>query len=97
MARFLTGFALLLALSGCSGWHVALSEERTPHFRTLAIFTPEEEDKQDLAFALRKRPHRIMAEKTLFQSNGGDFSASLACGHHRQQKWMAGVTLNYAF
>jgi hypothetical protein len=97
MTKLSTGcLTLLLLLTGCgSGWHIARSEERTPHFRTLAVVSPEEEDKQELAFAVRKREKSVMAEKILYDD--GQASAALTTGRHKTYRWMAGISLHYAF
>lgn len=97
MSRLSTAsLTILLLLSGCGGgWNIVRSEERTPHFRTLAVVSPEEADKQDLAFAVRKREKSVMAEKTLYDD--GNLSAAFVGGRHRKQHWMTGFSLNYAF
>ncbi len=97
MVRLCTIFLLLTVLSGCSGWDVSLSQERTSHFRTLATFTHHDDNPDDKAFAmdLRKRDQSVMMEKTFYKD--GDLSASFTGGRHRQQRWMAGLSLNYSF
>jgi hypothetical protein len=95
MRNAFTVCLLCVLLSGCSGWNVSLSDNTNAHFRTLANLTPEQGDKEALAFDIRKRPQSIMAGKTLYQN--GDFSVSANAGRHRQYRWMAGLTFDYAF
>lgn len=93
MGKLSTGLLIFcLLLSGCSGWDVTLSEERNPHFRTLATLTPEQEA---LAFDIRKRDQSVMAEKTFYEE--GPVSASFTAGRHREYRWMSGIVLNYSF
>ena len=97
MVRCFTYLLLLTILSGCSGWDVSLSDEKTPQSRKLATITHFDEDPDDEAFAfdLMKRPKSIMAEKKFYED--GKFSASFAAGHKRQQHWITGINLNYSF
>ncbi len=95
MKKLSTSLAILLTLSGCSGWNFNLSDEKNAHFRTLATVSTQDQDKEDLAFAVRKRDKCVMAEKTFYED--GAFSASFTGGRHREHKWMSGISLNYAF
>lgn len=97
MGKLLTGCCLCALLTGCSGWNVTLSEERTNHFRTLATLShfDQNTEKEALAFDIRKRDHSIMAEKTLAQE--GPLRASFIAGRHKDYRWMTGITLDYSF
>lgn len=84
-----------MLLSGCSGWNVSLSDERTPSFRTLANISHFDDDKEALAFDIRKRDKSVMAERTFFQD--GSVSASFIGGRHQRYRWMTGVKMDYRF
>lgn len=100
MVKVYASLMLLTILSGCSGWDVSLNGKKTAHSRVLASFHHiDENDEADLTdgmkFDLVRRQKHILLEKHFYKE--GDFTASFAAGHRRQQRWVAGISLNYSF
>lgn len=100
MVKIYTSLMLLTFLTGCNGWDVNVGGQKTAHSRVLASFHHiDADDEADLVdgmkFDLIRRQKNIVAEKKFYEN--GDFNASFSAGHHRRQRWVAGINLNYSF